>query len=59
MKKRFEGEPLYLDIIDVIVGLSFCNAMVREKKRAEHRKTQHMIEDGKLWFIGGGSGTQA
>jgi len=59
LKKRFEGEPLYLDVIDAIVGLSFHNAMVREKKRAEHRKMQYMIEDGKLWFIGGGSGTWA
>jgi len=59
LKKRFEGEPLYLNVIDGIVGLSFRNATVREKKRAEHRKMQYMIEDGKLWFIGGGSGTRA
>ncbi|KIK00109.1 hypothetical protein K443DRAFT_58848, partial [Laccaria amethystina LaAM-08-1] len=59
LKKRFEDEPLYRDVIDAIVGLSFRDATVREKKRAEHRKTQYMIEGGKLWFVGGGSGTRA
>lgn len=59
LKKKFEGKPLYLDVIDAIVGLSLWDATVREKKRAEHRKTQYMIEDGKLWFIGGSSGTRA
>ena len=32
---------------------------VREKKHAQHRKTQYMLNEGKLWFIGGSSGTQA
>ena len=59
LKKRFESEPLYLNVINVIVGLLFREATVREKKKAEHRKTQYMIEGGKLWFVGGGSGTRA
>ena len=59
LKERFKGEPLYLDVIDAIIGLSSCEATVREKKCAQHRKTQYMLEDGKLWFVGGGSGTRA
>jgi len=58
LKERFKEEPLYLDVIDAIVGLSSHNMMVKEKKCAQHRKTQYMLKDGKLWFVGGGSGTQ-
>jgi len=59
LKERFKDEPLYLDVIDAIIGLSSREVTVREKKRAQHRKTQYMIEDGKLWFVGGGNGTRA
>ena len=58
LKERFKNEPLYLDVIDAIIGLSSQNTTVRERKCAQHRKTQYMIEDGKLWFVGGGSGAQ-
>jgi hypothetical protein len=59
LKERFKEEPLYLDVIDAILGLSNREATVRKKKCAQHRKTQYMLDDGKLWFIGGGSGTRA
>ena len=59
LKDRFKDEPLYLDVIDAIIGLSSQDATVREKKRAQHRKTQYMIDEGKLWFVGGGNSTQA
>ena len=59
LKERFKDEPLYLDIINAIIGLLSHEAMVREKKRAQHRKTQYMLEDGKLWFVGGGSSMRA
>ena len=59
LQERFKDEPLFLDVIDAIIGLSSSNATVREKKRAQHRKTQYMLDEGKLWFVGGGSGTRA
>ena len=59
LKDRFKDEPLYLDVLDAILGLSSRDATIREKKRAQHRKSQYMLEDGKLWFVGGGSGTRA
>ena len=59
LKERFKDEPLYLDVIDAIIGLSSREATVWEKKQAQHRKTQYMIEDRKLWFVGGGNGTRA
>ena len=59
LQERFKDEPLFLDVIDAIVGLSSNNVTVQEKKRAQHRKTQYMLDEGKLWFVGGGSGTRA
>lgn len=59
LKERFKDEPLFLDVVDAILGISSNNATVREKKRAQHRKTQYMLEEGKLWFIGGSSGMRA
>jgi hypothetical protein len=32
---------------------------LREKKRVRHRAARYMIEDGKLWFMGGGMRTWA
>ena len=53
LRSRFKDEPLYLDVLDVIVGLSLRDATVCEKKWAQHRKSQYMLEEGKLWFISG------
>jgi len=59
LKERFKNKPLYLDVINVIIGLSSHEVTIQEKRRVQHRKTQYMLEDGKLWFVGGGSGTRA
>jgi len=59
LKERFKDEPLYLNVLDVITGFSSWEVTICEKKHAQHRKTQYMLDDGKLWFIGGGSGTHA
>ena len=59
LRERFKDEPLFLDIVDAIIGLSSGDATVWEKKQAQHRKTQYMIDKGKLWFVGGGNSTRA
>lgn len=59
LKERFKNEPLFLNVMDTILGLSSTNVTIWEKKQAQHCKTQYMLEDGKLWFAGGGSGMQA
>ena len=59
LKEQFKDEPMCLDVINTIISLSSRDATVKEEKRAQHRKTQYMLEDGKLWFVGGGSGTLA
>ena len=59
LKERFKSEPLYLDIIDAIISSSCQEMTIRERKRVQHRKTQYTLEEGKLWFIRGSSGTRA
>jgi len=39
LKEWFKGEPLYLNVLDVITGFSSREVTIREKKRAQHRKT--------------------
>jgi len=39
LKERFKNEPLYLNVIDVIIGLSSHEVTIWEKKRVQHRKT--------------------
>ena len=36
LQERFKGEPLFLNVIDAIIGLSSNNTTVQEKKRAQH-----------------------
>ena len=59
LKERFKDKPLYLNVIDMIISLSSCKVRVREKKHMQHRKTQYMLNNRKLWFVRGGSGMQA
>ena len=59
LRSRFKDEPLYLDVLDMIVGLSLRDATVHKKKQAQHRESQYMLEEVKPWFIGGGSGVWA
>jgi len=59
LKEQFKDEPLYLDVLDAITGFCSREVTLCEKKRAQHRKTQYVLNEGKLWFIGGGSGTRA
>lgn len=56
LRERFKDEPLFLDVIDAIIGLASNDTTLRERKCAQHQKTQYMLKDGKLWFVGGGSG---
>ena len=56
LKEWFKDEPLNLDVLDAITGFSSREATIHEKQHAQHRKTQYMLNNGKLWFIGGGNG---
>ena len=53
LQDRIATTPLFRDVIDALEriqsGLSLC-----ERKRVRHWVSRYMIEDGKLWFVGGG-----
>ena len=46
--------PLFWDVIDALEGIQ-SGIGLRERKRARHHAKRYMIEDGKLWFVGGGT----
>ncbi|KAG5649711.1 hypothetical protein H0H81_002397 [Sphagnurus paluster] len=50
---RFAEEPFYLEVIDAILELD-QGTSIREQKQARHKATQYFIDEGKLWFVGGG-----
>jgi hypothetical protein len=58
LRDRFTTTPLFKDIIDALEGIQ-SELGLWERKRARHRSARYMIEDGKLWFVGGGTRTQA
>ena len=58
LRDRFATTPLFRDIIDALEDIQ-SGLGLRERKRARHRAARYMIEEGKLWFIGGGTRTRA
>ena len=58
LRDRFETTPLFRDVIDALEGIQ-SGLGLRERKRARHRSARYMIDEGKLWFVGGGTRTRA
>ena len=58
LRDRFATTPLFRDVIDALEGIQ-SGLGLRERKRARHRADRYMIEDGKLWFVGGGTRARA
>ena len=58
LRERFKEEPIFAEVIDAILELDH-GANLRSRKRARHRASEYMIEDGKLWRIAGGHSTRA
>jgi hypothetical protein len=58
MLRRFGKEPMFQTVIEALEVIN-GSATIREKKRAQHRSSEYMIEEGKLWHIGGGTKTRA
>jgi hypothetical protein len=57
--EHFKDEPLYQDMIEALLSLQQSNTSLQEQKKAQHRALQYMIEEGKLWRIGGGTKMRA
>ena len=58
LREHFKNEPIFAEVIDAILGMD-QNTSLRQKKRARHRASEYMIEDGKLWRVAGGHSTRA
>lgn len=58
LRLRFEGEPLFLSVINAICDLDSTKSE-RERKRARHRSSQYLIDEGKLWRLSGGTKSRA
>lgn len=58
LRKLFQAEPLFLEVIDAILNLD-SDKSERDRKRARHRASQYLVEDGRLWRLTGGNSTRA
>ena len=55
---HFVNEPMFMHIIDALLELNH-GTRIRDRKRAQHNAVNYQIDEGKLWFIGGGSKIRA
>ena len=55
---RFTNEPMFRTVVEALELIN-GEASVREKKRARHQASEYMIEEGKLWHVGGGTKARA
>ena len=58
LRERFASEPLFLEVINALLELDH-GTKLQERKRARHRASQYTIENGRLWYIGGGTRIRA
>jgi hypothetical protein len=58
LRERFKDEPIFAEVIDAILELD-QGVNLRTRKRARHRASEYMVEEGKLWRVAGGHSTRA
>ena len=58
LRDRFTNTPLFRDVVDALEGIQ-SEIGLRERKRARHRAARYMIDEGKLWYVGGGTRARA
>jgi hypothetical protein len=58
LRKRFTNEPVFLEVLHTILGITGASTEA-ERKRAKHRSEGYFIKDGKLWRLGGATPTRA
>ena len=56
--QRFANEPVFKEVIEAMLQID-QNTDVRNRRRARHRASQYLIEDGKLWRLRGGTTVRA
>jgi hypothetical protein len=58
LQERFINEPVFREVVESIAQLGTTGSL-RDKKRAKHRASQYMIDNGKLWRLRGGTTVRA
>ena len=58
LREHFENEPIFLEVIEAILNLD-QGKDVRIRKRARHRASEYIVENGKLWRVAGGHHNRA
>ena len=53
----FKDENVFVEVIDALFGIDNFPTE-QDHKRAWHKADRHLIEDGKLWQLGGVTPTQ-
>ena len=56
--KRFANESVFLEVVESILQIDSAK-LLRDRKRARHRASQFLIEDGRLWRLRGGTSVRA
>ena len=52
LRERFKDEPVFLEVIDALTGTDSSKS-TQERKRARHKAEGYLIEDSRLWRLGG------
>ena len=58
LRNRFNGEPVFSQVIDVLLEMDH-GTCIHEQTCTWHHALNYSIADGKLWFVGGGTGVRA
>ena len=58
LRTRLKNEHLFIEVIDAITARDSAKT-VRDRRRARHRASQYVLEEGKLWKLHGGTSTRA
>jgi hypothetical protein len=52
LRKCFKDENIFIEVIDALFGIENFS-LERDRKQAQHKVEGYMIEDSKLWRLGG------
>ena len=53
IRERFKDEPIFLEVIEALLDLDQGKS-AKLRKRARHRASEYLFNEGKLWRVAGG-----
>ena len=57
LRERFKDEPIFLEVVEALLELD-QGKDAKLRRRARHRASEYLIEDGRLWRLAGGHQTR-